>query len=367
MTKNLRSLFLLLLTIGSTLTHLQAQEKKKLENWVILPIAIFSPETDFGGGLLTMRVFKLSHADDTLTRTSNVQAYGLYTTNNQLLISPLYNIFTKGEKWIINGNIGFFQFPEYYYGIGHNAPTTQEELVGYDAFRIEHRMVNQLRPHFFVGGQYRFFDFSQLKRPTNGLLDTTRVEGYNGAAVSGLGIVLLWDNRNNITYTTKGSFLELTANFHGGILGGTHQFNMFSLDARKFWAIPFRKKHKHIIALQFYGRSVVEGVAPYKQLSELGGDVIMRGYYTGRYRDNHLIAAQAEYRLPLIGRFGAAFFVGVGDVAAQWEDFAQQTPKISYGGGVRFNVNQKETVNIRIDYGLGYQTQGLYVRLIEAF
>jgi hypothetical protein len=40
----------------------------------------------------------------------------------------------------------------------------------------------------------------------------------------------------------------------------------------------------------------------------LGNDQMMRGYYSGRYRDENLMAAQAEIRYRFMNRFGIVAF-----------------------------------------------------------
>ena len=90
-------------------------------SWVALSLLYYSPETRLGFGALAMHLFK-PKGTDTLTRTSNVQAYVLYTLNKQLLISPRYTIFFKEDRYTLQGNFAYFKFPQFYYGIGNNLP-----------------------------------------------------------------------------------------------------------------------------------------------------------------------------------------------------------------------------------------------------
>lgn len=39
----------------------------------------------------------------------------------------------------------------------------------------------------------------------------------------------------------------------------------------------------------------------------------------------------------------------------------------SYGAGLRFKINRKENVNVRVDYGFGNGQQNLYFFIAEAF
>ena len=99
----------------------------------------------------------------------------------------------------------------------------------------------------------------------------------------------------------------------------------------------------------------------------MGGDMIMRGYYQGSYRDKNLLAFQAEYRLQLLKRWGIVGFAGAGGISDAINHFNLDTIKPSYGGGLRFKINRKENVNVRVDYGFGKGQQNVYFFIAEAF
>ena len=93
----------------------------------------------------------------------------------------------------------------------------------------------------------------------------------------------------------------------------------------------------------------------------------MRGYYEGRYRDKKLLAMQTEYRIPIIWRFGAALFAGAGDVAPALSKFNLSSVKPSYGFGLRYLFDPVEKMCIRIDFGFGKGTSGMYITANEAY
>ena len=108
---------------------------------------------------------------------------------------------------------------------------------------------------------------------------------------------------------------------------------------------------------------------PIRSIASLGGADRMRGYYNGRYRDDHLMSLQAEYRVPVYKRFSAVGFAGVGDVTGRSSTISIRNMKYSYGGGLRFAVNKNEKLHIRLDYGFGKGkgNQGFYLQFGEAF
>jgi len=118
--------------------------------------------------------------------------------------------------------------------------------------------------------------------------------------------------------------------------------------------------------MQYYGY-FNHGNVPIRNLAMLGGSDVMRGYYAGRFRDNQLMSCQVEYRAPLFWRLGVVAFAGLGRVAKKMSDFSFNDLKYSMGSGLRIALKPKEKLNLRIDYGFGNHSRGLYVTIGESF
>ncbi len=93
----------------------------------------------------------------------------------------------------------------------------------------------------------------------------------------------------------------------------------------------------------------------------------MRGFFTGRYRDHGLFAAQLEYRMPLVWRFGVVGFGSVGEVVPSLGFFTFDKLRFAGGGGLRFALVPSEKLNIRIDFAMAGNSTGFYMALGEAF
>ena len=102
----------------------------------------------------------------------------------------------------------------------------------------------------------------------------------------------------------------------------------------------------------------------------MGGEGLMRGYYTGRYRDNTFIATQAEYRFlpfPFSERWGAAAFIGVGTVANSVGSIDLNKLKAAGGAGVRFLIFKNKDIFTRFDVAFSEDGPGFYFFIGEAF
>lgn len=355
----------LLLILGNRIPSLSQAPPKKEKNFSItpLPVIYYAPETRLGLGAAAALVFRFNKWD-TLSRKSNIQPYFIYTINRQILSSIGYTLFFNKEKYRTEGEVAYYYFPEFYYGIGNNLPAENQELVSYRWFRVYNKTARLIREGLFAGLAYEYVNMYRVERVPGGLLETTHPTGYDGSVVSGIGPAITYDTRDNVLNATKGWYADFSALFYGNATGSSNEFEKIKIDVRKFHTL-WPKLH-HVLAFQAVG-TFVPGDAPYKHLAQLGGDVIMRGYYSGRYRDRYLIAIQAEYRIPIWRFIGAVAFVGAGSVADNMGQFGSNRVWPSYGAGLRIKVSKKDNINIRLDYGWGNGSEGLYINIAEAF
>ncbi|MEY4538734.1 MAG: hypothetical protein RLZZ306_491 [Bacteroidota bacterium] len=330
--------------------------------YIISPFAFYLPETDLVIGVGLKKFYHLGN--DSTTRTSNVASSLQYSLNGQFLLRSQYQIFAKDEKYYINGVIGFSRFPITFYGIGNQIDMTKNEPVTYDYFRFENLIYRKIGKNNFAGLGWRYLNTFNVKTQQNGKMETEPIEGNKGSTISGLNISYLFDNRDNILNPSRGFFSQVTYSIHGNITGSSHTFNRWLVDAR-YYLKPFRKR-EDVLAFQGYG-FLTNGNVPFNELAQMGGDIIMRGYFQGSYRDKNLLAFQSEYRLQLLKRWGIVGFAGAGGISNEMGYFELKNIMPSYGGGLRFKINRKENVNLRMDYGFGNGQQNIYFFIAEAF
>lgn len=191
-------------------------------------------------------------------------------------------------------------------------------------------------------------------------LDTQDFVGEKGGGIFGLGVSFLIDKRNNIFTPTKGSYFNIASYVSANGFLGDYGMTETIFDARKYF-----QTGKSSIATQFYVQQQT-GDVPFFMLSQMGGVSQMRGFFQGAYRDKSFATLQAEWRFPLFWRFGATTFGSLGQVNDKLKiepDFF----RFAGGVGIRILLNEKENINLRLDYARGKDTSGFYFTLGEAF
>ncbi|MDB2384944.1 outer membrane protein assembly factor [Polaribacter sp.] len=336
-----------------------------LSKFIAAPIISYSPETNFGFGVGAKYLFKFDGSGEE-TRTSNMPISFLYTLNNQFFLYSGFEIFTNQEEWVISGNIIFQNYPRLYYGIGRNTPESNEEI--YDNFQVLFEPILMKRlftRYLFLGGGVRYNRVFKVEVEEGGLLATNQPSGFDGFTSVGFEFAALFDSRDNILNASKGWYLEVTKGFYGKVLGGTNEYKLTRFDLRHYF--PLTKDKNNVLAFQAIGHFANDDV-PFSELALFGNEEIMRGYIEGRYIEENMIAAQAEYRKTFKdSRFGFVVFAGMGDVFNKSKQLKLTELKPNYGAGLRFMLDKKERLNIRFDYGFGDESGNPYINIAEAF
>ncbi|AKA34286.1 BamA/TamA family outer membrane protein [Flagellimonas lutaonensis] len=330
-----------------------------------LPFVAYSPDTRLMFGGFVLKQFKPMGAGEE-TRPSNIQLNATYTWNQQMVVSSLYTILFPEERWIYKGELVYKKFPKNYWGIGPNTLETDELKVNFQNIKVKQSLLRNFGEDTYIGPQLHFgymYDVN-FENQDDEPIPPPEAIGSEGSTNVGLGLLFNWDKRDNVLTPTKNHYVELSALFYPTFLGSEFGFQSYKVDARKY--VGLRPSGKEVLAFQSL-IVLTTGDVPIEELGFIGGEIINRGYFEGRFRDKHSVQAQMEYRRIIAGRFGAAAFGALGNVMPKLGGLTLDNTKWTVGAGLRYNVNKKDPTYIRIDYGFGKDTSGLYVTFGEAF
>jgi outer membrane protein insertion porin family len=188
---------------------------------------------------------------------------------------------------------------------------------------------------------------------------------YNKSAVTGS---LIWDTRDSLFLTRKGELLELTGFVAGGPLGGDVQDYGISLEAAKYFPLPwdmiFLLKGQLALTDGWGSNKSSEddgygnGVPIFDRLY-LGGANNMRGF---NFREvgpvdvdgnpiggNSLGYVTMELTFPIISRVRGAVFTDAGFVNSDTYDFGTAGANVDIGIGLRLDL---PIGPVRVDYGI---------------
>lgn len=337
---------------------------KKQKRLVLFPVIVKSPEYLWGAGVAGTFFFKLWH--DSTTRTSSLKNVSFYTLRNQLVIASDGTVYFPNEKYILHFIASFSHFPDRFWGLGNNTPSSNQESYSISQYDIYPQLLRKVWSDFYLGVSYEFqdiYNFDYNRSSGTSLFDTGNITGRDGGHISGAGILVTWDSRNNAFSPSRGFYMQFYNGVYSDVIGSNFNFTIRNLDIRKF--VSLRKDR--VLAFQANIISTI-GNTPIRDMASMGSGSYMRGYYDGRYADYNMIAVQAEYRVPITKRWGCTVFGGAGRVGSTLGDlFIAENIKPSVGFGLRYALRPKEKLNLRVDAGFGKESQGTYINIGEAF
>lgn len=334
--------------------------------FLIYPTLGFAPETSLELGMSSVYLYYAK--EDTLNRLSEIKPFVFFTLRKQYGFWFDHALYTDKNRWFVSGKARYQRYPLLYFGVGPGSPADPVAQVNADYLLFNQRVLRELSPSFYAGLE---LDMQRLFRvdfiPEEGAPGFNLPTGAGGSLNIGLGGALVVDTRHNVLNVRKGAFFELSFLHSNPVWGSRYEFNSLISDNR--WYLPVNRRD--VLALQVYGR-FSGGDVPFQQLSLMGGESTMRGYYLGRYRDKNLLAAQAEYRmLPLpfrnVKRWGAAFFMGTGTVFSDNDPLAASNLVWAGGAGLRFLIFPEKDIFTRLDVALTREGPGFYIFIGEAF
>lgn len=325
---------------------------------VLFPALSYSPETNLALGVSAMHFYKQS-AD---ARVSQINANFLYTFNRQFINEVSLLQYSVDNHYLVKAGFSCNSFPEKFYGISNNATEENEVTLHYNVIKTDISLMKRILKNTYTGIFYKYANYYNICQEAPGAIKLDTLNGGYGNIQSGLGVQLLHDSRESTSNSTKGWYGLLDVSWNNIILGSVT--NYLSLDA------DIRKYHKLRSGAVFAWQGLIQikqGEVPFTQLSYLGGENIMRGFYSGRYRDNDLVAAQAEYRRHLWRNWGFVLFAGAGKVGKNWDDVNMNNMHHSIGFGLRRTISKQQKLNLRLDVGYGNGQCNFYINIGEAF
>lgn len=351
-------------TKSDSLSKFDNFNKKAEAFFKVFPVPVYTHTPEAGNifGLAKFNVLSLSKKD-TISKPSKLSEVLTFSSNGRINASVATELVFKENKRVVVAYINYQKQPDYIFGIGNDVKREDIEEIQLERIKFFATYMFQVKKDFYVGFPINFAHYFNIKTEPDSFLITDHVTGVAGGTSVGSGLAIAYDTRDNRYNPRQGGYVIGYALTHPKFLGSTYQYSKYELDMRKY----FNPWLNHVIALQAT-TSNTTGDTPFYELSMLGSDTQMRGYYKGAYRDNVLVDSQIEYRAPIWNIFGVAGWIGTGRVANNYKDLSLNGWKLNYGAGLRIRVDTEHNTNLRIDYGFGPNgISGVYFAFAEAF
>ncbi|MCI0474278.1 MAG: outer membrane protein assembly factor, partial [Ignavibacteria bacterium] len=331
------------------------------------PYVFYTPETEFAFGLGGMVYFRTAISASQKPSKILVSAY--YTTNSQYYITIQPKLYFPGlSRVYVEAKVYFANEQKKFFGIGNSTQNLENKDYFYksQSFGVYGEVLRKgfLLDNMLIGLTYDYYNMVMKDKMTNPFLtdSTSTIAGNNGGKVGGIGVIFSYDSRDNVSFPSKGGYYKVSETIYGKGFASDFTYTKFKLDIKQFF-MPIKT---HILACELYS-NLTTGTPPFHGMPLVGGASLMRGYYEGRYRDANLLAGQLEYRKILFWRIGMTAFYSAGEVFDNFGNMKIAQVRSAYGFGLRFVFDQKEKINLRVDFAKTNESTGVYFGVDEAF
>lgn len=342
-------------------TSPQPTEEKPLSGFVPIPALYYTPETAVAAGGVLIYYWR-NKEDSPETKPSQIKPIVIATTKKQLITSLLISKRSDNGREHLSAFLRYRRYPDKIWALGPKSKSESEEDYSCNIQFAEVLWEFDSGLGWMVGTVGTIGSYKVTERNESGLLTSQEIVGAKGAKTYSLGFQLAQDTRDNLFSPEKGNLITIRSSRFEHIEEKLSPYSESFVDFRKYFPVA----SGHSIATRIFSQWQ-QGDVPFRELSSLGGPDRMRGYYEGRFRDKAAGIAEGEYRFPIGNNFRGALFGAVGNVGSDLSSITKTTAKKSYGGGVRYVVDTREKIAIRVDYGKTSQSEGFYIQLNEAF
>jgi hypothetical protein len=337
--------------------------KRFARNWpedlVIAPIPGRSPQL---GWKLTLAggYFLGPKEEDSDKPPSILGGFGMVAENGSYAYGGGANLHLLDDKLRVVAGAAYVDIRYKFYGVGN---TINDLDIGVD--------ILQEAPMYFTSASWRIWNHLYMGIGYLGGSVDTRVritldpppfaDPNLKLDIGALNIPIQYDSRDHEQFPRSGWLIDGRAMLYRESFGGDFDTETFKLAVNHYR--PMRERDA--VAIRAIARSASND-APFFLLSTVGGGTDLRGYPSGRFRDNVMYALQAEYRWQYNNRWIFTGFAGFGEVAESFGDIGENF--LPAGGiGARFVLSQKHRVGLSADIAVGNDGAEFYFGVGEAF
>lgn len=338
------------------------------------------------------------------TRISLIGFSAAVTSKKQFLSFVKSNVYTKENKFFLQGDWRYYHYRAPTYGLGTNSPPDSTEFDGnwgwlgadtqdtdgayplfYDYFKFHQNFNFKIAKNFYAGIGYQLDYYWKIKDDILNIDSLEFTPHYlyskkhefdtSDYVLSGFSLNLMYDSRDNMINPYEGYYVNINYRINQTWLGSDQNSTSLWAEFRTYVGLS-KKIPRHLIAFWVFGDFQVTGKRPYLTLMATGEDQKARsgrGYIAGRYRGENMVYGEVEYRFPISQCsqvLGGVVFLNATTADKRYGSDAVylfEYVRPAFGFGLRFMINKHTRLNLNLDFGIGVNSKGFYFSGTETF
>ena len=245
-----------------------------------------------------------------------------------------------------------------FFGIGNNSHNNAFQFPR-EYFKIQFTLSHAFTPVWIGDVEYRFLHYSVYDYDLSWGTLSPDVPGAQANNV-GLGILRLrYDSRDSQIHPLQGMRWMVSVSRSTRWFGSQWEFQCYRME----WSIYRELLLGHIIATRCWLQHI-DGIAPYPELSKIGGSWTARGYKADRFLDNAMVLTTVEYRFLLVKNLGGVLFADAGRVMPHIRRLTFQHWHTNWGWGLRYYLTN---FVVRFDMGISKEGSRIFFNFGQVF
>jgi len=286
------------------------------------------------------------------------------TTNGSKATGVLHKMYLANDTVRITAFAGLADVNLKYYGQGPIAAERDLFItLNIDGYALMLQGQKELAKDLFIGAKFAYLDAGTSIHRENPLFPDLEIPRPQfDAQLSMAGPILSYDKRDNSLNTHNGMLVSASLMFSDDAIGSDFNYDKLMADINFY-----REVRPGTVIAGRASMCRVSGGAPFFDMCMFGASSDLRGYDSGKYRDDASWATQMEIRQHIKGKFGVVGFAGFGGTAPGFFQIDDSEFLPSIGVGLRFMPVKSANTNVRVDYAWGKGGGALYISVGEAF
>lgn len=346
------------------------QKIDKNINFTIVPGPVYNSSTHLGFAVIPMLVYNLDKKD-TLSPPSSTAALFYFDFYGSWMVAAKQNFYWNNNKWRGIITLGYGNLKSKFFGLQPDTVVISNNEENY-VWMSDLTLFSTLTCYRkIVGGFYGGLEYSYASITQNGK-DSAASEQLrkNGVVIGNytqsiLSPTFVWDNRDNLFWTTKGFYAGLNIRNSSILFFSASDYLVIESFVNGYHCL-LKNSKRLTLAWRFYLQGSW-GDVPYNQLANYGNGDDFRGYTGGKYVNRSKVNLQAELRYDIWKFIAVSGFLGTGKAFGNISGFGKSVWLPSGGVSLYLNVIPSRNIRAYISLALARQDYGVYVGLGQSF
>ncbi|MDC8785042.1 BamA/TamA family outer membrane protein [Roseateles koreensis] len=318
--------------------------------WLLVPLVSSSPKLGSSVGVLAGYVTRMDDASS----PSMLAVQGTKSNTQSQVLGVGGKLYFNQNRDRLFAAVGMGNAHNDYQDFNGSGQRVVSEDKLHSAFV---RYMHQVAPGWYLGAQgiRANYEVNGEDPDSQNVLDQAGIVGVTSA---GLGLMVMFDDRDNVSNPRQGMVAQLHNLAYRASLGGDSDYDVVSGDVRTYHPMS----PEQVLAVHAHVRLAWD--APGSRQSS----VDMRGYTQGQYLGRHAVSVELEDRYMFRPQWGAKAFAGLTCLFGDGQSCDAEHLYPMGGAGVFYVIKPKENMLVSAEFAQGKSgNRGFYLRFGHPF